>query len=315
MTKSKALTVLPEEKHDRRRFIGGADAAAVLGLSNFRTPYEVYLAKTSETPEELHPDKRKFFERRKRWEPVVFQMLREELEAKIVNTNVRYRDAEYDFLAAEIDAEVEDENGEIMNVEVKTVSPFAYGERHGWGESGSSEVPIDYEVQVMHGLGVTKRQKTLLVAMVGLDSMQFYPIARDDKILPLMRARLVAFWNDHILAKLAPDATQLRDLNKMYRTSKDGLVLVADNEVAVHALRLREINAQMDALQAEGERLEFQVKRAMGEAEGLEIEGKKLVAWKEQKWSRIDYAALKADRLYSKYLREGRHRVFKTLKG
>lgn len=313
MSKKNALVVIPEG-HDRRKFIGGSDAAAVLGFSNFRTPYDVYLSKTSDTPEEMDPGKKKFLERRKRWEPVVVQMLKEELEAKIVNTNLRYQDREHEFLAAEIDAEAEEE-GEIINVEVKTVSPFAYGERFGWGEPGSGDVPIDYEAQVQHGLGVTGRKKAILVAMVGLDNMYFYPIQRDEKTLGIMRAGLVSFWTNYVLAKKAPDPKRMTDVEKMYKVAKEGLVVVARPEVAAQALELRAINEQIDALKARGDLLEFLVKQAMGEAESLEVEGKKLVTWKEQGWTRLDYAAMKADRVYSNYARSGTQRVFKTLKG
>jgi putative phage-type endonuclease len=307
------LVTLPENP-DRRKFIGGSDVAAVLGFSKFRTPYDVYLSKTSDNAEEIDPAKKKFLERRKRWEPVVVQMLKEELEAKITNVNLRYVDKEHSFLAAEIDAEAEEE-GEIINVEVKTVSPFAYGERHGWGEPGSGDVPIDYEAQVQHGLGVTGRRKAVLVAMVGLDSMVFYPIMRDDATLAMMREALVAFWNGHVLPKVAPDPKRLTDLHKMYRTAKDGLVLVPPAEIASKAMRLRSLQAQVDALQMEGEALEFDIKRAMGEAEGLEVDGRKIVSWKEQNWTRLDHEALKRDRIYSKYSLTGKHRVFKTLKG
>lgn len=310
--KATSLVVVPPN-YDRRQYLGGSDVAAILGLSNWRTALDVYRAKTSDSPEEMDPTRKLFLERRKRWEPVVIQMLKEELDAKITNVNVRYQSAQVPYFAAEIDAEAEEE-GEPINVEIKTVSPFSFGERYGWGEPGSNDVPIDYECQVMHGLGVTQRRKAVLVAMVGLDQMHFYPIIRDDSTLAKMWMRLEQFWQENVVAKKEPEPTRMSDVDKLYRSS-NALEVLADGELASKALRLRAIHAQIGALELEGEHLEFEVKRHMRDNEALVVEGKKIITWKEQGWTRVDYEALKRDRLYSKYTRSGTQRVFKTLKG
>jgi predicted phage-related endonuclease len=58
---------------DRRTYIGGSDIAGILGLDPYgKTPLTVYLAKIGELEGITDPEKKKFLERRKRWEgPIV----------------------------------------------------------------------------------------------------------------------------------------------------------------------------------------------------------------------------------------------------
>lgn len=305
---------LMEDEPDRRRYIGSSDAAAILGLSNFRTPYDVYLAKTSETREEMDPAKRKFLERRKRWEPVVVQMLREELEAEIVSINRRYIDREHDYFAAEVDAEALD-SGEIMNVEIKTVHPRAFGERYGWGEAGSGDIPVDYEAQVQFALGVTGRSQAIVAAMVGLDDMVFYRIERDDETIATLRAACSKFWTEHVVAKVAPEPTTIEDLHRLYRKSTPGLSVAATDDVGSKALQLRAARAQISAIELQIDALEFDVKLAMKDAEELFVDGRKIFTWKEQAFSYLDQTALKEKEkeTHRKFTISGKRRVFKSL--
>lgn len=311
-----APTVIPEKGYDRRAYIGSSDVAGILGLSRYRTPIDTYKAKVGE-PYPMEASDRLWLERRKRWEPVVVQMLREELEVEIINVNLRYGDGMTPYFAAEIDAEAR-EGDEIINIEIKTVDPRAYSSpRGGWGEPGTDDIPVEYEAQVQHGLGVTRRNRAVVAAMVGLDSMYFYPINRNDRVLPDMRERLARFWADHVLAKSPPDPRTLQDVAWLYPNHHEDVAMIADGELASKAMRLRAINAQIEALNLESEALEFDVKRAMGPAEAMFVDGRKIVTWRDKEWSRLDTTALKAKdpKAYRAFLLKGKRREFRTLKG
>jgi predicted phage-related endonuclease len=226
---------------DRTTYIGGSDAAAVVGFGAYgKTPYTTWLAKTKQEIEVITPEKRKFFDRRKRFEPLIVEMLREECDAEIINVGKRYYDSEYDFMAAEIDFEWRDpETGLIENGEIKTVDPRAFGEKHGWGDAGTDEVPIHYAAQCVHGLGVTKRNKTLLVPLVGFDTMLFYQINRDDEMIADMRHRCVRFWMDNVLGMVEPDPLVIEDLEKMLLKREGIPVLLGGEQREI----LREIKA------------------------------------------------------------------------
>ena len=197
-----------EPGHDRNKYLGGSDVAAVMGLSPWATPLELWRQKTGREPrQEPTAAKQRIFNRGKKLEPYVVEMVVDKLveqghEVELLCVNNRYRDREHPFMAAEIDFELL-LDGEHVNGDVKTVHGFA---KKKWGVEDSEDVPIEYAAQFMHGLGVTGRERCLVAALIGLDDVAIYWVNRDEETLQAMRAKAVMFWNDHVLADVPPDA-------------------------------------------------------------------------------------------------------------
>jgi len=311
------LAVITHETHDRSKLLGGSDIAAVLGLSPWKTPLDLWRDKT--TPRVEGP-RRAVLTRGIRWEGAVAEMLVESLEGQgrkvdIVASNRRYRDDEHPFLAAEIDFEIRlDGAEEITNVELKTVHPFRLRE---WGESGSDTLPVHYTAQVMHGLGVTRRRSAILAALFGADELRVYPVDADDETIAGLRSRAVSFWTHHVLAGIAPDPTTLEDLSKLFdKDNPDAHPLLADETLAEQVMRMRAINAEIKAREAEAEVLEFAVKRAMRDCTSIVMpNGKESVTWKQRSGTWLDESALKEahPKLAREFQRKWDKRVF-TLK-
>jgi putative phage-type endonuclease len=281
---------------DRRQFIGGSDVAAVLGVSPWRTPLALWEAKTAAEPEAEAPTtgvKR----RGQRWESVVAEMLVEHLEdaghsVEIVGANRRYIDPSLDFLAAEIDFEVRlDGEDEVTNVELKTVHPFKV---HEWGEAGTDEAPVWYVAQAMHGLGVTGRNRALIAPLFGADEIRCYPVLRDEETIAAMRARCAQFWQ-LVATGFRPDPLTLSDLDRLYKGDAAAPALWADSELHRNWLRLRAIKAEIKAREREAEAIEFDVKRAMGDAVELRSERQIAATWKPHETSRFDLDRFKLD--------------------
>lgn len=242
---------------DRRTYIGGSDIAAILGIDPYnKTPLTVYQAKRGELEGRMDPEKVRFLARRKRWEGPIVEMLREEFDGQIVAVNQRYVDPEHDFLAAEIDFEWVDGDGNVQNGEIKTVSPFAFNERSGWGEAGTADVPVHYHAQVMHGLGVKRRQRCIVAAMAGLDTMAFYRIERDDETIAGMREVAMRFWNDNVLAGVPPEPISMADVGRLFNKRR-GRPVDLDQETSEVFERLRQVRGEIAAL--EGDQAEFEL--------------------------------------------------------
>jgi putative phage-type endonuclease len=312
-----ASTDLPAPVHERRKFIGGSDIAAILGISPWKTPYQLWLDKT--TPPSTAPDdsKRPQLRRGQRWESVVAEMLVETLQSQghdveIRGANDRYIDKEHPIFACEIDYEL-NLNGEHVQCELKTVHPFKARE---WGEDGGDGVPTHYVAQAVWGLGITGRGTCIVAALFGADFIRTYPISRDDALIAAMRARALAFWDQYVLPGVAPDAGTLNDLSLMWPGETDAPALVADEELMETWLRLRAIDKEMTARTAEYEHLEFKVKRAMKDcAELIQLadgERKVLATWKTRANSHLDQGALKElyPKIHKELTRKGSSRVF-----
>ncbi len=300
--------------HDRSKFIGGSDIAAILGVSPWRTIVDLWQDKI--TPRAERPRKKVFW-RGERWESVVAEMLSLDLEAQghkveIIGKNRRFIDAEHSMFAAEIDFELRlDSEDGITNCELKTVSPFAMNE---WGDSGSDTLPVWYTAQAMWGLGVApeRRKRCIVAALFGADELRTFDIPRDDETLSAMRSRAVSFWTEHVLTQVPPEPITLEDLAKIFPKHVQGPALIADSNLEELVLRLRAVKSEIKARESEGELIEFQIKRAMKDCAELLIDGEPAATWKTRPSSWLDQGALKEQQpaIHKQFMRKGEARVF-----
>ncbi len=269
---------------DRSQFIGGSDVGKLLNISPHGSDYSLYLEKIGAVVDEPTPEKRRIFARGKRWEPVVVDMLVDELQDRghdvlVVGRNLRFHDPEYPFLQAEIDVRLQ-LDGEIVNGEIKTVHPFAAKE---WGEPGSDEIPLHYAAQCMHGLMVTSRRLCIPAALIGVDDLRIHQIERDDETIAAMRTRELEFWR-RVQERDPPDPSTSEDIKWLY--GKDaGEVMDADDELLALCIDLQSAKAIEKQAAKSIESLETRLKLAMGNAAILQHGGRKVATWKTNKES------------------------------
>lgn len=278
---------------DRSKFIGGSDVAAILGLSPWKTPFQLWQEKSGLYTEDVSPAKQKIFNRGKRWEPVVVEMLVDELQdrghdVQVIARNERYQDPEHLFMACELDLELRID-GEEMNGEMKTVHPFAAKD---WGEEDSDEIPVYYAAQVMHGLMIKPRRRAIVAALIGADDLRIHFVERDDETIAAMRQHEVAFW-DRVLNETPPEVTSAEDVRRLFLRD-NGTAIECDSAVLEAVQRLKDVKAAVKQMESEEEMLATRVKLAIGDASTLTFMGQPLATWKSQTTRRIDTKALEA---------------------
>lgn len=297
---------------DRSRFIGGSDCAAILGLSPWRTPLECYLEKTGRLPMVEHdPARMKVLNRGKRWEAPALDMLLDALEdqhglrPKLIARNRRYIDPERDFLAAEIDAEIE-LDGEPVNVEVKTVHPFVAKDWGDFDDDGNltDEIPVHDAAQCAHGLMVTGRQRCIVGALVGADNMTPYEVLRDDETIAGIREKEVYFWTEHVLRGLPPEPLRIEDVYRLFRRDAE-TKLEATQELSEAVAKLRQLRDMAKTCEAQADEIKFQIGCALlGQdvaaapapkaKHTLLVNGQPILTVRYQEQERIDSTALRA---------------------
>lgn len=281
-----AVTPLSAHSYDRRSFLGGSDAGAILGLSPWATPYEVWLEKTSEQPVPEDPKKARFFARRKRQEPVVLEMLADEKGIQAASINTRAFHPDHPFLSCEIDAIANDG----LEIEIKTVHPFMAKE---WGAEDTDEIPPHYTAQALHGLMVTGQKRRLVAALIGVDDLRVYMVERDDVTVASMLMHELAFWK-MVRERTPPPAVKLSDVEKLYGVDTGQVLAIDDNVEVIDALaRIRHIKSEIKALDGSLDEQELIVKGFMKDAAVLTLGGKKACSWKSQVANRIDTTALR----------------------
>ena len=278
---------------DRTTYIGGSDTAAILGVSPWLSPFMLYQKKIGEFVEEVTPAKQKLYDRGHRWEPIVVEMLVDELkdrghDVKILARNQRYQDPEFPFLAAEIDLELLID-GEEVNGEAKTINPFAVKD---WGDENSDQIPIYYAAQVMHGLMIKPRRRAVIAALTGFDDKpRIHFMERDEETIAGIRSREVAFWNS-IQNRQAPALATADDVAFLYKRDI-GKTIEASNEILTVCEMLKDTKGQIKNAETQAELLATQIKIFMGDAAVLTYSGKPICTWKNNKsGTKTDWKAI-----------------------
>jgi putative phage-type endonuclease len=260
-----------------RGYIGGGNIAGILGLSPFKTPLDEYLTITNEMPVEISPERLEFFEDRRDLEPWAAKKFTRKTKLQIVRRNTHYDDAEFDWAKAEIDFEPENDS----NGETKTVHPNALKKPgYEWGDPDLDEEPPFYvTAQAMWGLGVTRRQKCYVHALIGFDDQRIYEIHRDETTIANIRAHAARFWKYHVLPRRMPQPTTVEDLLRLYQRDS-GRAVEADTEIQLALTELHRERQTLKLHTTQKELLELQIKKYMRDATTLTCGGMSVASWK-----------------------------------
>lgn len=267
---------------DRRKGIGGSDVAAVLGLSKWKTPYQVWQDKLGLIPATPDNDSMKWG---RLLEPVVRQQYAEATgrEVKVPTGILQHQD--HKFMLANLDGFTDD--GRI--VEIKTAR-----RQDGWGDAGTDEVPQEYLLQVQHYMAVTKFEVADIAVLIAGSDFRLYHVHADRELQEMMIEQEAEFWR-LVESHTPPDALSFADAVARYgRSSKTGEI-TATEEVLKAVEELASIRVDMKLYEAREEELKGIVMAAMGDFDTLTYQGKTLVTWKAAKpTERFDSKAFKA---------------------
>lgn len=262
----------------RRAGIGGTDAAAILGVSPWRSALDVYLDKRGNLEDAADNASM-------RWgralEPVIADAYSEQTGI-VFERGLSIVHPQHEELRGSLDGLAAD-----RVVEIKTARTA-----EGWGEPGSDEVPVHYAAQAMHYLLLTGKALVDFAVLIGGSDFRIYTIERDEPTIELLRERELAFWREHVVPGIPPPATTARDARARWPLSRSATVQV-DIDVVQALQRLREAKAQMRELERDIEAAESIVLPAFGEAEAIADGDTLLATWKTQKASRFDTTAFR----------------------
>jgi len=270
---------------DRSKYIGGSDIGAILGLSRFKTPLEVWMEKTSKEIKRLDSL------------PLRFGSFVEEFVAneysratgfELLHDESIYLHPEHSFMSAHIDRFVLDGGASAPSriLECKTANPFSSGD---WGEAGSDQVPMSYLCQCIWYMAITGIDKTDLAVLFGNSDFRIYEIDWDQGLEELVIAKASAFWNEHVLKDIPPPAQNEADCQTLFNKGDPAKSVEAKQETLELAKRLQLLNREIDVREEEVSSIKQTIMSQMGEAELLTYQGKTLATWKAPKPSfRLD---------------------------
>lgn len=287
------------KEYDRRQYLGGADMAAILGLSKWKSPLDVWEAKVKgvETP----------VTDAMRWGLRMEDDIADEYKrAKGVMVWKCKRTFIHDTLpfAGSLDRLVSPSAKHVAMVgnKVKTdtlLEVKTSRSAEGWGEDGTDEIPLYYVPQVMHYLGLTGCQHGDVAVLIAGSDFRTYRLERDDELVGRMWQEAEKFWRDYVATKTPPPPRTAEEVERLFRDTGTAVVVSADVEAAIRAYARRkdDIKRGEDVL-AE---LKDQICVALGGASGATLpDGTLIATWKAAKttkttrWPEVAEIALKS---------------------
>jgi len=294
----------------RRNYIGASDAAAAVGLSPYKTPYQLWLEKTGQVePDDLSHNEA--VQWGKRLEDMLADYFEQHNKTKLRRSNFILQHPALPWMACNVDRMiVSDERGPGI-WEGKTAGVFAARDAFGEGED---HVPEHYLIQMHHMLAVTGYKWGVLSVLIGGQRYKQYDFRRDDDFEALLIGRELAFWK-HVESEAPPDIKTEADARLRWPSSNEQRV-EATPAIMEAVLALATLQAQGKAMDEQSESLRAQIMAHMGDAELLTLDGRKLCSWKTQSAKRFDSSAFKAAHpaLYAEHQNESITRVFRMHK-
>jgi len=298
----------PEQVIERKSYIGGGDAAGILGLSRWTTQLEIWAIKTGKVIPEDISDKLAV-KLGNKLEDTVAELFMEETGKKVHRVNQTLFHPEYDFLGANIDRRVV---GEEAILECKTCSAWKAKEWQG------EEIPQEYILQVVHYLAITGAKYGYIAVLIGNQEFKWQMITRDDDLIRDLIAKEVAFWNNFVVPQIMPMTIQAADSDVLYSlfpvADPNADVLLGD-EVNVLLERIDASSAELNLLEKDIEKMKNEVKAILGDDEKGQT-GLYKVSWKNQETKRVETQALKDNfpEIYKQCLKVSKSRVFRYSK-
>lgn len=277
--------------------LGGSDIGAILGLSPYRTPVDVWMDKTGRAaPQEESLQMR-------------FGTYAEEFVAKEYSQQTGLAVQRFtamlhhpsapilgniDRLVIPAGQKRASHQAEIRTdrlLECKTASAFAAYKPDEWGAAGSDNVPMSYLVQCATYRILTGCQFADLAVLFGNQEVRIYNLTSDAELEQMIVAKAAEWWQAHIINDVAPEPVCDADVRLLYTNSAPGSIAQADDNLLAVMAELRTAKDESAAWEKKADAAALVIKTAMGEAEALAWNGETLCTFKSAKpGKKTDYA-------------------------
>jgi putative phage-type endonuclease len=273
MNYSNLIRVNPNttEWHEiRRTGIGGSDASSALGMSKYKTMYQLWDEKRNGC---LPMEDNNYMLWGRILEPVIRQQYSDRTGSTVRVLGGVLRDEKHSFMLANPDGITDNR----ILVEIKTARTS-----DGWGEEGSDEIPQNYLLQVQHYLVITKLDVAHVAVLIGGSDFRIYEIPADKELQEMLIDGENNFW-EMVISGKAPPLVNSADLSLSYGQSVENSIYASD-EIIDAVATLKVITEQRKILDDKEEALRIAIQSHMKESDTLlHKTGEILATWKSTK--------------------------------
>ncbi|CAL7960105.1 hypothetical protein GAMM_130026 [Gammaproteobacteria bacterium] len=268
---------------DRTKGLGGSDIPVLLGISPFRTAFNLYQEKIGEKDfeEELSLERRRLLETGTVLEDFVIRQFKKEHEVQVSRRQDRLVSANHDFLWATIDGMCENNV-----IEVKTTASY----NPHW----KNKVPIYVLAQSAYYANLANAAGfKIIVFFRDTCAMRVYDFARDGDLEKQIIDSAVKFW-DAVKNRIPPEPTSYKELQKRFAEIVEDKKIIASEADIQKLTRMKILQAEIKERETEYEALKVAECAIMGDAPIIVDEaGNVLAAWAQRTATRVSIDTLK----------------------
>ena len=194
-----------EWKKLRHKYVGGSDAAAIVGLNPFASAYSLWAEKTDRVPPfegNLTTEVGTYLE------DFVAKKFEEETGKKVRRENHSILNDQYPWAIANVDRVVV---GEDAGLEIKTTSEL------NTKSFKNGEYPSQYYAQCVHYIAMTGKQRWYLAVLIGNKEFKWFTIERDEGEIAALMAAEEEFWK-HVKDNTPPEADGHKSTTETIKT-------------------------------------------------------------------------------------------------
>ena len=276
----------------RNKYIGGSDAAAVVGLNAYTSPYSLWAEKTGRVPGfagNLATETGAYLEE------FIAQKFSQITGKKVRKCNQSIFNSDYPFAIANIDRDI---IGEDSGLECKSTSVLNTRKFKG------GNFPANFYCQCVHYLSITEKKRWYIAVLIGNSDFKIYQMTRnaldqcpewcessvyieDAEITALMTAEADFYELVKTDTPPAIDGTQATTdtLNTIYAESDDSVC-----DLTAFSTNLRQyinLKTQIKELETLADEAANKIKEFMGSSGGGECDSFR-VSWKTQTRTTFD---------------------------
>lgn len=304
-----------EERLLRQKGLGGSDIGAILGMSTFKTPLDIYRSKVEPLVDE---------------EPTEAQHRGNMAEERILSWYASHYGVSVDtppmLFHPELPLFANIDGYDALANRIIEAKSVMWSNRKQWGKPGTSEMPQAYLLQVAHYCALYGAPEAHVAVEWSYsnednpEAMRWTSYAydtfvyvRDLALEEIMTRAATKFWTKHVLPRVQPKPKTKTDALYLWPHHKDDAYKEAPPVLAQAVAKLKELKDQKKELDNSIDNLEIKIKEGIGESEGLLYNNKVIATWKNGKSRSTQYDLLMEDfpDIYNKYVKESKTRIFR----
>lgn len=258
------LSVKDAEDHEkwleaRAIGIGGSDAAVIMGMNQYKSPYQLWLEKTGQVePPDLSGNQYVYWGTKN--EANIADWFQEETGKKVKRLG-SLRSKEYPFMLANVDRTVVGENA---GLEIKTAGVRQYRK---WKDD---EIPDAYYCQCLHYMAVTGADYWYIAVLLGGNEAKWKRIERNEEDIQHLIMAETDFWK--LVETRTPPPVDGSDscaaaLSAQYKGGDPNYSIILPPDIDGVIASLEDDKAIMDALKKQITEKENRLKVLLGNAE------------------------------------------------